>query len=490
MTDQEFTNWLDSDGARRVVLAELGVNSGGSETTRYIANQAFISAATDTPAGQFYEARLADGLVLQETLGIAGGTASISHSDIQINNADGGLDSWLLDAWHNRVITVYLGDASWPKADFRVVYAGVIDAVEGSGQDNLSVRVQDKMSRLDTAVTETKLGGGTPNADALIPLCFGECHNITPLLTNPATLEYAVHNGPIELIIEVRDNGVPVSFTSTPATGRFTLAAAPVGTITASVQGDKPSTYSNNVGALIQRLVKDYGRSDVRFTSSDLDTANFSAFVTANPQPVGLYLTDSTTVRDACNRLADSVGAKMVMTRAGLLRLVKIVLPPASTVAAISDSDIVIRSLQAELGLQIQAACKLGYCRNWTVQKDIQTGIPAQHKELYSQEWLTVTSSDSTAATLHKLPIDVEQEDSLLLVTADATTEAARRRALRAAVRTVFSFTTGPKLMQVALGDGLALTSDRYALSAGPSVLVTSLSIDWLGGTVRAEVLK
>lgn len=490
MTDEEFAAWLESDRAKRVLLAELGVNTGGSETTRYLANHAYTSASTDTPANQYYDSLLAGGISLQETLGLSSGAASMSQGDIRLNNADGGIDSWLSDAWSNRTIVIYLGDRGWPKADFRVVYSGTIASVEGSGQDYLLVRMNDKMQRLETAVTETKLGGSTPNADALIPLCFGECHNVTPLLTNAGTLEYAVHNGPIESIIEVRDNGVPVAYTPNLATGRFTLAASPVGTITASVQGDKPSAYVNDVGSLVQRLVKDFGRSDVRFTNADLDTANLSAFVTANPQPVGLYLDGSITVREACNMLAASVGARTVMTRAGLLRLVKIALPPASTAYTITESDTVERSLHMAPRPRVSAACKLGYCRNWTVQRDIQTGILPEHKELFAQEWLTVTSSDSTAATLHKLPLDVEQEDTLLLVTADATAEANRRLALRSAARSVLSFTTGPKLIQCDLGSGLTLTSSRYGLSAGVAVQVVSLDIDWMHGSMHVEVLK
>lgn len=489
MTDAEFTTWLERQNAQRVILVELSVNSGGSEITRYLASEGWTSAPTDTPASEFYEGRIAGGLVLQETLGLAGGAATLSQGDIQLHNTDGALDSWLGDAWNGRAVTAYIGDPSWPKSDFRVVYAGVIEAVEGAGSDRISVRVQDKMKRLETAATETKLGGTTPNADALIPLCFGECHNISPLLTNPATLEYAVHNGPIEMVIEVRDEGVPVSFTPSLATGRFTLPNKPVGTITASVQGDRPSTYVNDVGALIQRLVKNFGRSDVRFTDADLDLTNLSAFVTANPAPVGLYLRDSTTVRQACTTLADSLGAKLVMTRLGKLRLVKLALPPAS-VADVTEDGMERDSLQVENSPRVQAACKLGYCRNWAVQPDLRSGVLADHKELFGQEWLTVTASDSTTANLHKLALDVEQEDTLLLVNADASAEATRRLNLRKVPRTVLSFAEGIRLVQLELGAGITVTSPRYGLSAGPAAQVISLEIDWLAGRVKVGAIK
>jgi len=39
----------------------------------------------------------------------------------------------------------------------------------------------------------SKMGGIGPNADRLLPVVFGECRNITPILHNPVQLTYAVH---------------------------------------------------------------------------------------------------------------------------------------------------------------------------------------------------------------------------------------------------------------------------------------------------------
>ena len=80
MTDAEFNAWLESDTAQRVVLLEIGVNSGGSETTRYVASRGYTSAPTDTPASTYYEARVAGGVAVQESLGITGGAAQFAPS--------------------------------------------------------------------------------------------------------------------------------------------------------------------------------------------------------------------------------------------------------------------------------------------------------------------------------------------------------------------------------------------------------------------------
>lgn len=489
MTDAEYSAWLDSDDAQRVVLLELGVNSGGTEATRYVASRQFISAATDSPASTSYEERLTGGLGVQESLGLFGAAASMSHGDIELHNMDGGLDAWLDDTVTNRAVNAWLGDVRWPKADFRQIYAGTIESLDSSARERITVRLADKLQRLNSSLTETKLGGTGPNADALIPLCFGECHNVTPLLVDSGTLEYAVHNGPIEDIIEVRDNGVPVFVTKLLSTGRFRLNQSPVGTITASVQGDKPSAYANDVGSLVERIVTAFGRTDLRFSGSDIDATALSAFKTANPQPVGLYLTDPVSVREACDQLAASVGARLAMTRLGLLRLVKIALPPGSSAATATEDDFAAGSLRIAQRSQVAAACKLAYCRNWTPQ-DLQTGLVAQHKELFAQPWLTATASDSTAATLHKLSLDVEQEDTLLLVKADADAEAGRRLALRKVQRTVYQFDAFARLLQLELGAGLTLVASRFGLDDGVVAQVVSLQIDWITGRVVVGVLR
>ena len=130
---------------------------------------------------------------------------------------------------------------------FGLMFDGIIEDLQARDRNVLNLVIRDKLQRLNTPVTETLLVAAPANKDRLIPVLLGECHNIEPLLTNPATLEYQVHGSAMEDFIEVRDNGVVVSVTESVSTGKFTLSAALKGTITCSAQGDKPSTYSNTV---------------------------------------------------------------------------------------------------------------------------------------------------------------------------------------------------------------------------------------------------
>lgn len=491
MTDQQYADWLASPTALRTVLLEIGVNSGGSETTRYIASRAYISASSDTPANTYYENRLSDSVQIQENLGMGNENATMSIGDIDLINNDGGIDSWLSDVFTNRPISIYLGDVSWPKSDFRLVYAGVMQPVDANDPTTITLRMSDKMQRLDSAMSETKLGGSGPNADALTPLCFGECHNVTPLLTNEGTLEYTVHNGPIESIIEVRDNGIPVNYSPNLPNGKFNLTVSPIGTITCSVQGDKPAVggYSNNIATLIQRIVIGYGRTDLRFTTADIDTANFSTFAAAKTQPVGIYLDSATTVRSACQQLAAALGAKLTMSRLGLLRILQLALPSTPTKTVDLDDQANANSLRPAQRTEVAAAVKLAYCKNWTVQESLQAGVVAQHKVLFGQEWLTATATDTPTATLHKLSVDVEQEEALLLRKVDADAEALRRLNLRKVVRTIYEYQAFADHLQCELGQGIALSASRFNLSGGANGQIVSLQMDLVAEKVKVGVL-
>ena len=78
------------------------------------------------------------------------------------------------------------------------------------------------------------------------------------LLADPALLKFQVHQGAIERVIETRDNGVVVATTNTLAAGTYVLNQAPVGQITNSVQGDKPTTYGNTIAGLVRRIATAY----------------------------------------------------------------------------------------------------------------------------------------------------------------------------------------------------------------------------------------
>ena len=482
MTEIEFTDWLKK-GGRYTLLVEVDTT-----VPRYLSTVAYTTLPTDSPANRVYSPVVSGGVAFTETLPLDG-SATLSVGDIELNNDDGLLDSWLDDIWVNKPIRIYIGDVSWVRSDFRLIFTGIVANINSRAANRLNISLRDKLQRLNTPVSETLLGGTTSNKDRLIPLCFGEVHNVEPLLVDPATLKYKVHGSAIERLIEVRDNGAPVSVNESLVDGTFTLVAQQAGTITCSVQGDKPTTYSNRIADTITRLVTGYGKVSDRLTTADIDTAQFAAFNTAHPQPVGVYLNDRSNVIEVCQQLASSVGAQISMSREGLLRLLKITLPATGTPLVVTPSDYVAKSLEIKERVDVKAAIKVGYCKNYTTQTGLNTGLPASHKDLFMQEYLSVTAKNQSVADTYKLNTEPVQTDTLLLTESDATAEANRLLTLWQQPRTVYKFVGYSHLLTVSLGQALTLVSPRFGLSEGKTGIVVGIQSDWVSRRVTIEVL-
>lgn len=491
MTDVQFAAWLADPAAIRTMLFEVGVNTGGVETTRYLATAGYVTSAGDIPANVVYQPIIVGGMEVTESISLSA-EAGLSVGDIELLNLSGARDAWLDDIWVNRPVMAWVGDMRWPRADFRLVFDGVVADIGSRSADRLNLTLCDKLQRLNTPVSDAKLGGDSINKDAILPLVFGEAHNITPLLVDlvdQAGPRYQVHGGAVEQTIEARSNGMPISLVLDNAHGMFTLTKNPFGTITASVQGDKgDSVYRNTIASLVQRIVTGYGKASDRFTLADLDLVNLAAFDAAHRQPVGLYLADRTNVLVACQQLAGSVGAQLSMSRTGKLRLLQIDFPPAGAAIEIRPHHIVERSMAIASRTDVVSAVKLGYCKNWSVQQGLATTIPDQHKELFAQEWLTVTASDADVESRYRLNSEPVQQDTCLLKQMHALAEAARRLAIRKVPRTTYRFEATPRHLLLELGAPVHLFYPRFGLDDGGLGVVTSLSPDWMTGRITVEV--
>lgn len=485
--------WLDRGEDFRGVfdVAYLSVDTAGQTiTTRYMSNNGYTTGSGDTPASTHYEAVVTGGGQISEVLPIDG-TAAMAFGDVEISNADGALDTWLDDVWVGRACRIYIGDQRWARNQFKLIFNGIIDNLASRSRNVLNLMVRDKLQKLNTSVTETKLGGTSANADRVLPLTFGEVHNVTPLLIDKSTLKYQFHHStgawnPAERVIEVRDNGVPVAFTANLPVGEFTLTNMPFGTVTASVQGDT-APYFTTVGRLIQLIVKNGGNTPL--TDSDIDAPSILTFDAQNPQPIGLYLGDTANVLEVCQRLAASVGAQVIMTATGLLRLVKIALPATVTPTAVGLTQIIEGSLEIADRPPVVAAVKIGYCRNWTPQPSLQTAIPAEHKDLFAQEWLTSTAKDAAVATSYRLTQEPEQQDTLLLTKVDADAEALRRLNLWKVQRTVFRYQGTAELLVEQLGGYQTITNRRFGLALGKTGQILGIQRDWMMGRVTIDLL-
>lgn len=517
--------WLESQTAIRGIFVEVTVRNVVTTTdiTMYFSNVGYLT--TDSLIN--YNPIIKGGVQFTESMSIDN-SIGMSFGDIELNNPNGDLDDYLDSTkyiWVNKAIKVYLGDPFWTCANitavhsnFELIFDGVVADIDAKSRESLNIKVRDKLERLNTVITEHTLGtygtwgSGQTNQESIRPLIFGEVFNIEPLLIDPSVIEYMFNDGNSELVIEIRDNGVPlythngtsVTYNSDIgnivyiSTGKIRLGHPLAGVLTISAQGIKNSinlstgalvsgTYSNNIANLIALIVTQYGKHPL--IAADLDLINLAAFAAANTQSVGTYITDKSNILTVCQELSSSIGAQLFMTRQGKLQLLRLGSYTVDTPVTITDTDILHHSLTVSSKSEVFAATKIGGCKNWTVQDNLLTLIPIEHKEFFKDDWLDKNTIDSSIQTLYDLNALPEQQDTALIISSEIQAEADRRNAYFKVPRIIYTFTGTAKLMTLKLGQQVTLDHNRFNLSGGKVGQVVSLSPNWLKSIIEVGVI-
>jgi hypothetical protein len=504
LTAAEFQAWLESDTAVRCTLVEVTVNINGTDTLLYISNKAYNTSSSDSPANTSYLPILKNSLSYNESLPIDG-QANLSFGDISIDNTNGEYDSWMNYVWSNRTINIFIGDPRFSRDNFTKIYSGVVSDISFSDRNTINISIRSLTQKLNTTFNTSKVGGTGPNKDLIRPLIFGEVHNITPIQTDPSTLTYMVHNGPIERLIEVRDNGVPLlpttGYIADLTTGTFRLLRAPIGVITCSVQGEQNTVngttgalqlgnWASTVAKIIQLIIVKY--SNVLVSPAEMDLVAFSDFDLLHQQPVGIYLTQESNIISVCQEIAASIGAQFTSTKSGKITLLKLTSPVTDVGSkSITDDDIVRNTLSISQKIPVQASVKLGYVKNWTVQTQLLTGLPEEHKLMYSKEYYYVSAEDTVVRSMYNLSMEPDPINTLMLTNSSSQVlnEATRRLNLWKTPRFIFRFECVPKFLNINLGEMIKLTHYRFGLSTTKSAQVVSVQTDWYTGKVTVEVL-
>jgi hypothetical protein len=401
-----------------------------------------------------------------------------------------------------------------------LIFDGLVQELTTNGENELTLSLFDKLQWLNDSLTETTLyntnysekqkqtatSGASSKNETILPIVFGECFNVQPLFVdNGITANtgnvYMVHNGLIEDVIEVRDNGVPITITKDLASGTFALNNTPYGTITCDVQGDAAGTYTNTIPQIITKIctsasygtVKDSSGNPInRFTNSDLNLGT-------NTRAVGVYINAKANMLQICNQLAQSINASLIspsvsvdyttgQISASKLRLVELKVPnSADAITELTDDYMVMGSLAITEIFPVKPYVKLGYCKNFTIQQNVASGVNPASK--FDEEYWYITDENSGNKTLYRDAGTVEETPTLLITTADATVEATKRLDLWKIPRKLITATYLPHHLFVQLGDTVILKSSRFGLSAGEPGIVYSINRDWITGMVQIGVL-
>lgn len=496
-----FLAWLAADAktvGRRCLLIKAGVKHSGSEISRYLSDAGYTSEPADTPASQLYTGRIAGMSPYTRRLDLQGSGASISFAEFYLDNVDGALDDWINDIWAGRTIDAYLGDAGddtrgiakWPLSQFELMFSGTSDDITPKDRKTLTLKVRDIFGPLNDTFSTATIGGTGDNKDALRSCALGECFNVTPVLIDAATQKYGDHlNSAMEGTLEVRDNGVPVDYTDTAASGYFNLLAARFGQITCDVQGAKISgSYRNDAGGLVEWIATVLGDGNF-ITSGQIDATALTAFRSACAQPLGKYIADRGNRLQIMQELAASVGATVTTTYDGKLILVRVGF--GSPVGAVGPRQMVEGTFAPIARPQVQGTIRLAGERNWTPQpaSSLAGALTSSQLPILGDEFVTLSDTDATVVSNWYQNSAPAATETLMVVESDITDECTRRLNLWKVKRTIFGFDGFAECFQYEIGDTVTLTHPRFGLSGGVSAQIIGVQHDWLNARVRLEVL-
>ncbi|MGE0155111.1 MAG: hypothetical protein AB7R90_21030 [Reyranellaceae bacterium] len=486
----------------------------------------FRSRPDDSPANTPWEHRLLQPMLLSRALPLAPGEGGIiaftAGSEVELGNADGGLDvavqSYAVDG-RDVTLRAVAPDAAY--ADATLLFAGSALSWRIADRQRVVLAVRGKTHLLARALqTHLYPGSGLNDEDGDAdlanqqrPLSFGYCSNVTPRLVSAFNQLYQVHDGPVNDIPMVYDGGVELTpgsdhadvatlLAATPsagtfdtclAEGYFMLGSNPVYDVTADVEGDKTGgTFATDAAAIAERMLVRGG-----IDPSEIDGDAFDALSTDQPAPMGYYVRDAISTGDAVADLLSGIGAFVGETAAGLFTVDRLEAPDAAddTISEVAQLDLALSELPAEV---TPCIWRLGvtWGVNWTPQ-NIQldaANIPAARLAFIKVAARVAVAFDTDRQAIHRMaqdyvgvrpPVRAYFRDE-----ADAQAEAERLLALWAPGRQVLTIDVQDETHQAAIGDQFSVKSSRYGLETGAPCRVFGIAFDAAQALTRLQVLR
>lgn len=419
-----FASWLLQE-RQRLVLLEVDYQDNGITRTRYLSNGAFVSKPTDVPANQPYDPYITGGVEFERSLSEVFTGVSVSKvSDIQVLLTEQTMDLVDLQVF-GRGVRVYFGDPSWTKAQFVQVIAGVCDGILPE-QTTFKIKFRDAADRLQNPLLTERIATG-PSSGQLKPLCLGRCFNIKPVLLDDATHTYLFNCTASQAVTAVRFNGalVPSNYYSVNLqSSTITFSVYPQGDVTLDVDGTVSGSWLVDAASMITWMA---GR-----LSLSVDVQGLPTYM------LGLYVTTDQTVYSLLDEICASVGAYWFFDRTGLF-MVRAFTGLGAPVDVISRDQTVAQSRRLRKVIQPLYQLTAQYKRNWTplvsIAGSVHEATPALAQELASQGKSLTASQAIIAQYPQAIAITIE---TLLVTSADVTTEVARRLALSSVPRYVY----------------------------------------------------
>ncbi len=437
----------------------------------------------------------------------------VAVGEIELANPDGGLDDLVGNfSIAGREVVVLLGPERGTSQDFRVV-AQLFGAGFETDLNTVRVKVQSTQSLLTASVhqrTYTGAGGidGDPElAETRVPVCYGECFNVTPLLFNRDQWIYVVHDGPILAVDALKERGLPLDYSGddvanyaalralSVAGGEFAVCTAlgmikvgfglggPAGPVTADVRGDRAGgSYVNDIGSILRRVAINRARLD----QSLIDLTDLANLPNG---AMGYYASgeQDLSASGMFDALLRSINGWYGTRRERTLRTGYIV-PPERFTAARSykaNDALDLERVPTELPPRYQQAVTYG--KNWTVMAlaDISEALDADERLRLQLPYNTLRKRSPEVRTRDLTAIDGGTLETYFVEEDDAQEVLDRVLALFREARRMYRMRVSRIGYLVDLQSIVKLTHPREGLANGRNFVVAGVRDDGRRGQVE-----
>jgi len=432
--------------------------------------------------------------------GNIGGLVRPSVGSLKLSNTDGALD-FLADYSFDRcAIRIQfrkeIGLVAQPRiGDYSTIFLGITVSA-AFRESEVEILVADFRETIDKPFPPNSYAGtggneGTANlAGQPKPVTLGKVFNVSPVLVDPTSYVYQVHDGAITSIDAVYQSGelltVTTDYTVDLSNGRFTLTSAPTGKITADVTNDLGGSVQgdpNGTGYMVEELLSNYAgltRGTEYGGAMDLEDQN--------PYELGLYESTRTTVISVIQKVIQSSGHALLGSTQMFLRRVSFP-TPSSYINSDPITDDAIIDIEIVESLPPPSEIIVNYKKNYSPLSETDLGPSPADRDYAVRDYLSV-SGTAQAADADAYPSTKRLEiDTLITNKSDAETELARLTdEFYSDARKVYRIRMKTDPLYLELGVFVEVYSERFGLSSGKAMLVLSRFEDLDANQVTLEV--
>ena len=300
-----------------------------------------------------------------------------------------------------------------------------------------------------------------------IPLCIGYCYNVSPVCIDKNNHIYQFSDpdcGSVYAIDTVYIGGVEqtTGFTTNTTLCYATFTTTPLGMLTGDVRGQVASgSFLYRVAEIASYILT----SLCGISSTSISTADFTAHLSEVPYPVGLYITNKTTIRTALDGLLTGTLSYLGPNRDGIWKLRSMTAASGTPDHTFSQEDIV--SIEPKNFDKIFWRVRIAGNRNWTVNPMPDGTVTGGYRSWLLSEYRQGTHEDSAILADYGTASESGPHQTYLASSDDCSILAQTWLSLYGEERRLYTITTKAQGIPVEIGDVVQVTCSQLGMSAG-----------------------